>query len=131
MNKKDLIALLKDPDVEAALGTIMLKAVDQALIRTVKVESGRDNPGGPPVIKEEKWNILDFIAKMIPYQEGALRGMQTDANKAANHSGQTYFLLGNFLRKWNEVFTDFQKTRRIGNAERLDQEVKAIQGPGC
>ena len=111
MNKKDLIALLKDPDVEAALGTIMLKAVDQALIRTVKVESGRDNPGGPPVIKEEKWNILDFIAKMIPYQEGALRGIQSDSNK---------------------VFNLFHRIaqRRIGNAERLDQEVKAIQGPG-
>jgi len=85
MNKKEIIKLLKDPEVEAAIGTIVLKAFNQAMTRTVKMESGKDNPGGPPVIKEETWNMVDWLMKYFPYAEGALRGTQSDVNKTANN----------------------------------------------
>jgi len=82
--KSELLRLLADPEVETAIGNIILKAMNQVLTRDIKIESGKDNPGGPPVIKTETWNVLDFLVKMIPYQEGALRGAQADSNKARN-----------------------------------------------
>lgn len=131
MNKTKLIELLKDPEVEAALGNIMLKAISQALNRKIKIESGKDNPGGPPVVKEEDWNILDFIAKMIPYQEGALRGMQADANKTFNAAIAVVNIIGKYMVHMNPVVQagiQFLTPRKAIDASRTDKENTDVSG---
>ena len=86
MRKKTFLKLLKDPEVEMALGNIMMRAIQLSLLREIEIESGKDNPGGPPIIKTERWNVLDFIVKYIPFLEGGMRGAQADSNQARNAS---------------------------------------------
>lgn len=117
MKKKKFIKLLQDPEVEAALGTIILKAFNQAMTRTLKIESGKDNPGGPPVIKEETWNMVDWLVKYFPHVEGALRGVQADTNKTANNM---FRLISIFKRR--------EEAEGIKIAETNDTENKSISG---
>ena len=135
MEKEEFIALLKDPEVEACLGQIMLKAMSQAMTRTIKMESGRDNPGGPPVVKEETWNMVDWLIEYMPHTEGALRGIQSDANKAANASIQVIQRFTTVLEGLNPLIVAARdhialQEGMILNVRSDDQETPAIQGPG-
>ncbi|MFH1376877.1 MAG: hypothetical protein ABIH25_04535, partial [Candidatus Woesearchaeota archaeon] len=60
MKKKDVIEAFKEfltsPEGEEIIGNIILRAINQSMTRTIKMESGKDNPGGPSVVKEEVWN---------------------------------------------------------------------------
>ena len=113
MKPKDFVQLLNTPEVEEALGKIMMKAINQALTRNIRMESGRDNPGGPSVIKEETWGLVDFLMKYFPYLEGAIRGAQADSAQSKNAS----------LRMINALKTHFEITRplyqALGNKETI------------
>jgi len=55
------------------------------LVRKVTIERGPRKQGDPgKVVKEEEWNILDFIGGYIPKVEASLRGMQEDVDMTKN-----------------------------------------------
>ena len=57
----------------------------EALCRTITIERGPRQQGDPEkVVKEEQWNVLDFLATYLPRIEAALRGMQEDVDHAKN-----------------------------------------------
>lgn len=105
MFKKVIINALenffKSPGGEALIGNIMLKAVSQSLMRTIQVEDGKTEPG-KKVIKEEKINVLDHLAKYMPYVEASIRGVQVDAGQARNRSQQTLNVMGEFKQIFAE-----------------------------
>ena len=75
LSKKDLEAIRK----------IIREELKDALVRTVTVERGPETQGDPEkVIKEEEWNVLDFMAAYLPKVEGSVRGMQEDVDKTKN-----------------------------------------------
>jgi len=66
-------------------GQLVLNLVNSCMTRKITVEYGPRKQGDPEkVIKEEDWNILDWLVRYMPYNEGALRGMQEDLSKAKN-----------------------------------------------
>lgn len=105
MFKKVIINALenffKSPGGEALIGNIMLKAVSQSLTRTIQIEDGKTEPG-KKVIKEEKINVLDHLAKYMPYVEASIRGVQVDAGQARNRSQQTLNVMGEFKQIFAE-----------------------------
>jgi len=101
MNKRQFVKLLEDPDVEKALGRIMMKAFNQAMERDIKVEVGQ--PGGPPVIEEKRWHILDFIAHYLPQVEGAIRGAQADSAKAHNATARVAMAITEHMKTLSPV----------------------------
>ena len=87
-----MLNFLKSKEGETAIGTIMKKAIDQSLLREILFEDGKSDPGRV-IEKKEVINILDHIAKYMPYVEGALRGVQVDAAVARDRSVQTRDML--------------------------------------
>ena len=80
--------MLSKKDLEAIRGIIREELKD-ALVRTVTVERGAEKQGDPEkVIKEEQWNVLDFMAAYLPKVEGSIRGMQEDVDKTKNQVHQ-------------------------------------------
>lgn len=68
-----------------AIRTMIQEELKDALCRKVTIERGPRQQGDPEkVIKEEEWNVLDFMATYLPRIEAALRGMQEDVDKAKN-----------------------------------------------
>ncbi|MBW2024364.1 MAG: hypothetical protein JRH08_00745 [Deltaproteobacteria bacterium] len=56
-----------------------------ALFRKITIERGPRKQGDPEkVIKEEEWNVLDFLAAYLPRIEAAMRGMQEDLDHTKN-----------------------------------------------
>jgi len=74
---------------------------NKAMTRIITVERGPRKQGDPEkVVKEEEWNILDWIAGYIPYLEGALRGMQEDIDHTKNelsHNSEKLQAIGQTL----------------------------------
>lgn len=69
---------------------IIREELKAALVRMVTVERGPRQQGDPEkVIKEEEWNLLDFMAAYLPKIEGALRGMQEDTDKTKNRVAES------------------------------------------
>ena len=128
MKKQKFLELLKDPDVDTALGNIMLKAVRQALHRSIKVESGKANPGGPPVIIEQQADILEFIAEYVPHVEGAIRGIQRDVTKTNNFVNRMAGTFANFVIHIDEAIrrTIVQNGETLTIAETSDQKDKIL-----
>lgn len=57
----------------------------EALFRTIQIERGPRKQNDPEkIVKEEEWNILEFLATYFPYLEGALRGNQKDVDELKN-----------------------------------------------
>jgi len=127
MDREEFISLLKDPEVEAILGNIMFKAISQSMTRTIRMESGRDNPGGPPVIKEETWNMVDWIIKYFPHVEGAMRGVQSDVSQAKNASIGT---IHRFTTLVETIAPLAQIAKREIDAGQSYKETPELQGPG-
>jgi len=68
---------------KAAIQDLIREELSLALNRKITVERGPRQQGDPEkVIKEEDWNILDFLAIYLPRIEGSMRGMQEDLDKA-------------------------------------------------
>jgi len=60
-----------------------------ALFRKITIERGPRKQGDPEkVIKEEDWNVLDFLAAYLPRIEAAMRGMQEDLDHTKNKVDQ-------------------------------------------
>jgi len=75
---------MKDKD-KIEIRKIIQEDLKAALVRTITIERGPRQQGDPEkVIKEEQWNVLDFMAAYAPKIEGALRGMQEDVDRTAN-----------------------------------------------
>ncbi len=71
---------------KAAIRQIIQEELKDAFFRKITIERCPRGPGDPEkVIKEEDWNILDFLLGYIPKIEGALRGMQEDIDRAKNN----------------------------------------------
>lgn len=70
--------------------SIIQEELKAALFRTITIERGPRQQGDPEkVIKEEQWNLLDFLAAYLPKIEAALRGMQEDTDKTKNRVVQS------------------------------------------
>ena len=68
---------------------IVREELKEALVRTITVERGARGPGEPEkVVKEEEWNVLDFLAFYLPRIEAALRGAQGDIDRMKNQIGE-------------------------------------------
>uniref|UniRef100_A0A6M3KYN9 Uncharacterized protein n=1 Tax=viral metagenome TaxID=1070528 RepID=A0A6M3KYN9_9ZZZZ len=134
MKKDQFISFLKDPEVETILGNIMFKAISQAMTRTINMESGRDNPGGPPVIKEETWNMVDWIIKYFPHVEGAMRGVQSDVSQAKNASIGVIHRFTMLLEGLNPLIVAARKHMELQegviDAGQSYKETPELQGPG-
>jgi len=64
---------------------IIQEELKESLCRMITIERGPRQQGDPEkVIKEEQWNVLDFLAAYAPRIEAALRGMQEDVDRTAN-----------------------------------------------
>jgi len=97
-----MLNFLKSEEGEAAIGSIMKKAIDQSLMREILFEDGKSEPGRV-IEKKEIINILDHIAKYMPYVEGALRGVQADASAARNRATQTRDMLIHTIESINST----------------------------
>lgn len=80
---------------------IIQEELKGALCRMITIERGPRQQGDPEkVIKEEQWNVLDFMAAYAPRIEAALRGMQEDVDHAKNSvlaQGGKIAAIGNVL----------------------------------
>jgi hypothetical protein len=75
---------MKDKDKEE-IRKIVQDELKLALCRKITIERGPSQQGDPEkVIKEEEWNVLDFMAAYAPRIEAALRGMQADVDRTKN-----------------------------------------------
>ena len=101
---------------------IIQEELKAALVRTVTIERGPEKQGDPEkVVKEEQWNVLDFMAAYMPKIEGALRGVQADVDQAKN---QVHHMTGIMLGQEQSIMA-------LGKAAQLaienhDDEQKAI-----
>ena len=69
--------------------TLIGEEFSKALTRTIEVERCPRKQGDPvKAVKDEAWNIIDFITGYFPYIEGALRGVQDDAHDAKINSAK-------------------------------------------
>ena len=107
-----MLNFLKSAKGEEAIGIIMKKAIDQSLSREMLYEDGKTDPGRI-VEKKETVNILDHLAKYLPYVEGALRGVQTDTGVARDHAVQTRNILKQIID------TSITDNRKIGSLEMI------------
>lgn len=74
----------------SAIRALIQDELKLALCRKITIERGPRTQGDPEkVIKEEEWNVLDFMAVYLPRIEGALRGMQEDVDKTKNTVAKT------------------------------------------
>lgn len=84
-----------------AIRTMIREELKDALCRKITIERGPRQQGDPEkVVKEEEWNVLDFLAVYLPKIEGALRGMQEDVDKTSNKvmvQGERLAAIGNVL----------------------------------
>lgn len=77
--------MLSKKDLEN-IRQIIKEELTEFLVRTVTIERGPEKQGdSEKVIKEEQWNILEFMAAYQPKVEAAIRGMQEDLDKTKNN----------------------------------------------
>ena len=104
ISKKDLVAIR----------AIIQEELQTALVRKVTVERGPDKQGDPEkVIKEEEWNVLDFMAAYLPKVEGAIRGVQADVDTAKN---QVHHMTGIMIGQESSIMA-------LGQAAQLAIEI--------
>lgn len=108
------------------VGQIVRSAVESALARTIKVETRRDpNNMGEAVIKEEVCNVLDFLARYLPYVEGAIRGCQADAAAARNRAVECSELLDGVFEHQRAQLIALGTMRSIGPSQVTQQLIEA------
>ena len=102
--QKELEKFFKSETGETIIGTIVVKAIDQALQREIRFEDGKTETG-KIVEKTEIWNIMDWLVKYLPYVEASIRGCQSDVASARNRSYEVKNVLTEIMRQQSE----FQK----------------------
>jgi len=78
--------MLRKKDKEA-IRQLFREELAAALTRTLMIERGprtQDDPEEKRIV-EENWNVLDYMTSLIPYIEGALRGMQATLDLQKNN----------------------------------------------
>jgi len=110
-----MLNFLTSEEGETAIGAIVKKAIDQSLAREILFEDGKSEPGRI-IEKKEIINILDHIARYMPYVEGALRGVQADANVARNRATQTRDMLIQAIEN-NKGYYQLQEKSVVGELE--------------
>lgn len=76
--------MLSKGDKEA-IRNMIREELKSALVRMITIERGPRQQGDhEKVIRDEEWNVLDFMAAYAPKIEAALRGMQEDVDKTRN-----------------------------------------------
>jgi len=115
-----MLNFLKSEEGETAIGMIVKKAIDQSLVREILFEDGKSEPGRV-LEKKEIVNILDHIAKYMPYVEGALRGVQADANVARNRATQTRDMLIQTIENINRAKIPHKIGQQIAHQENLNE----------
>ena len=69
-----------------SIRAIIQEELKEALCRKITIERGPRNQGDPErTIREEEWNVLDFMAAYAPRIEASLRGMQEDVDRTKNN----------------------------------------------
>jgi len=77
--------MLSKGDKEA-IREIVRGELKEALCRMITIERGpRQQGDAEKVVREEQWNVLDFMAAYAPRIEAALRGMQEDVDRTKNN----------------------------------------------
>ena len=92
--QKELKTFFESEAGESLIGNIVLKAISQSMIREVRFEDGKSEPGRV-VEKTEKVNVLDWLMKYLPHVEGAIRGCQSDSAQARNRANEVITALDN------------------------------------
>jgi len=105
--QKELEIFCKSETFENIIGNIVIKAINQALQREISFEDGKSKPGRV-VEKTEKWNVLDWLVKYLPYVESAVRGCQSDSAQARNRSNEVKSVLGAIMQQQNEYQQNLQ-----------------------
>lgn len=107
---------------------IIQEELKEALCRMITIERGPRQQGDPEkVIKEEAWNVLDFLVAYAPRIEAALRGMQTDVDVCKNSVvkqedriaaiGQVLLSMETSAKRL-AMFSDYVKALNESNTER-------------
>jgi len=81
MREKKLRGLIKEVMIEA-----LTVEIDMEVVRDT--ETGKPLKH-PKIVKEEVF-LPSFLTQVLSFQEGALRGMQEDANKESNKIAKIY-----------------------------------------
>ncbi len=78
------LAMLSKKDLQA-IRLIIQEELTALVMRDVVMEKAPRKPGDPPKHTEKLTvNVIDEIAKYMPYVEGAVRGMQADVEQNTN-----------------------------------------------
>lgn len=88
LKKEDIKEVTLEVIKSDEFASILTGIFEQALMREIQYETGKDKLG-KVIEKTEKINVLDWVAKYLPYIEGALRGVQSDADQARNRANET------------------------------------------
>lgn len=109
--QEELKRFFESKDGQRIIGQIVLNAINQALMREIRFEDGKSEPGRV-VEKTELRNVLDVVAEYLPAVEGAVRGCQADSAMARNRARETrdaLIALGNIhaSRTVENVKTEF------------------------
>ena len=119
--KEALFEFFKSEEGETLIGTIVLKAVNQALTKEMEYEDGKTDPGRT-VVKKTEVNVLDQTLAYMASVEGAIRGCQSDAAKARNRAVETKELIGNLIERINNYGSVYEISQlRIGEMQRRPQ----------
>jgi len=69
--------------LEALVRRVVREELEAALVRDITVEVHRPT-SGEPRIETKHMSVIDYMMVCSSHTEGALRGMQSDVNKACN-----------------------------------------------
>jgi len=124
MNQKKfdnmMLAFLKSEAGSDVFGTIVKQAIGESLLREIRFEDGKSEPGRI-VEKTETWNILDWLATYLPHIESSIRGCQSDAAQARNRAANTRDLLLGICRAASdqglELLPEEKRPLKIGEGK--------------
>jgi len=107
---------------ENRLREMIQQELKAALYRKITIEHGPRNQGDPEkVIKEEEWNVLDFLCVYLPKIEAALRGMQEDLD----HTKNNLVANNNALKVVGEALISMENSAK--NIAKLSDTIRYIE----
>jgi hypothetical protein len=96
------------------------KEFKEALFREITIQKGVRKPDDIETHYEtDNVNVLDFLAKYLPYIEAAVRGMQEDTDKSKNRSIETNSL----VNAMSQILIGYE-----GSIKKLAQFIQVLDG---